>query len=174
MAHHAIVLKNYFPKKNKVTIFHQTFGKINFFIDEKHDAAKLCNGALIFCEVIKKRSTYQFLAIDPYFVPFQDDDLYDLYFIHDILKICLQFMPDQLAMNEVFYLVMSMYEQLALFHGCKQHMFLLKLFLCLGIFPENKTLYQQVMQGSHVHSDENEALLQQGLRYCWNSDVNYS
>jgi len=170
---HAIVLKNYFPKKNKVTILHEQFGKVSFFVHEKHQAARLCNGALIYCEVVKKQSLYQCNFIDAYFVPMHGN-VQDLYFIHDILKICLQFMPDQMGMIDVFYLVTEIYKQLDQLQGCQKKIYLLKLFLYLGIFPENKKLYQHVMQDDQLHTHDSDVLLQQGLRYCWNSDVNYS
>ena len=82
---HAIVLKNYFPKKNKVTILHEQYGKINFFVHEASQASRLCNGSLIYCDVQKKDTTYQCYFIDAYFIPL-DQDRYDLYFIHDLLS----------------------------------------------------------------------------------------
>ncbi len=175
MIGHAIVLKNYFPKKNKVTIFHEQFGKINFFVDEKQQAARLCNGSLIYCDVVKKQSSssYQCDFIDAYFVPF-NDTLYDLYFIHDILKICLQFIPDHMAMTDVFDIVLDIYNNLEGLQGCQKKIYLLKMFLYIGVFPENKKLYQSVMQDRLLHNHDSDELLQQGLKYCWNSDVNYS
>ncbi|MBV8660678.1 MAG: hypothetical protein JO129_00855 [Candidatus Dependentiae bacterium] len=175
MIGHAIVLKNYFPKKNKVTILHEKFGKINFFVDEKQQAARLCNGSLIYCDVVKKQtsSTYQCDFIDAYFIPF-NNEVHDLYFIHDILKICLKFMPDQMGMTDVFDLVTDIYQELEELQACQKKIYLLKLFLYLGIFPENKKLYQCVMQDKQLHSHDSDALLQQGLKYCWDNDENYS
>lgn len=172
---HAIVLKNYFPKKNKVTILHEHFGKINFYVDEKQQAARLCNGSLIYCDVVKKQSSsfYQCDFIDAYFIPF-NDSAYDLYFIHDILKICLQFMPDKIMINDAFDLIIDIYEKLEGLEVCQKKIYLLKLFLYLGVFPENKKLYQCIMQNNQLHSHDSDLLLQQGLNYCWNSDVNYS
>ncbi len=173
MIGHAIVLKNYFPKKNKVTILHEQFGKINFFVDEKHQAARLCNGSLIYCDVIKKQASYQCDFIDAYFIPF-NDSLCDIYFIHDVLKICLEFMPDKMHMSDVFDLIIDMYKQITGLQECQKKIYLLKLFLYLGIFPENKKLYQVVMQDKQLHTHDNDALLQLGVKYCWESDINYS
>ncbi|MDP3788707.1 MAG: hypothetical protein Q8Q60_05335 [Candidatus Chromulinivorax sp.] len=175
MIGHAIVLKNYFPKKNKITILHEQFGKINLFIDEKHQAARLCNGSLMYCDIVKKQSSsvYQCDFIDAYFIPFHDS-AYDLYFIHDVLKICLQFMPDQMSMSDVFTLITDMYNHLEELQACHKKIYLLKLFLYLGIFPENKKLYQFVMQDKYLHNHDSDELLLQGLRYCWSSETNYS
>lgn len=171
---HAIVLKNYFPKKNKVTILHEQFGKINFFIDEKHPAARLCNGALIYCDVVKKQTSgYQCDFVDAYFIPF-DDTMYDLYFVHDILKICLLFMPDQNKMTDVFDMVIEIYQNLAGLPACHKKIYVLKMFLFLDIFPENKKLYQFVMQDPELHNHDMDDLLQKGLEYCWKSELNYS
>jgi uncharacterized protein YqkB len=171
---HAIVLKNYFPKKNKITILHEQFGKISFFIDEKHLAARLCNGSLIYCHVVKKQTSgYQCDFVDAYFIPY-DDQNYDLYFVHDALKICLQFMPERNKMTDIFDLVIEIYENLENLSDCQKKIYLLKLFLFLDVFPENKKLYQTVMQDNSLHNHDSDITLQQGLKYCWNSDVNYS
>jgi len=166
---HAIVLKNYFPKKNKVTILHERFGKIDFYIDEKHSAARLCNGSLMYCQIIKKQSMYQCDFIDAYYIPSKD-----LYFIHDILKICLNFMPTQIMMDDVFDIILEIYQNLESLEDCQKKIVLLKLFLYLGVFPENKKLYQHVMQNNLLHNHDSDILLQQALSYCWNSGVNYS
>ena len=175
MISHAIVLKNYFPKKNKVIILHEQFGKISLFIDERQQASRLCNGSLIYCDIIKKQSSssYQCDFIDAYFIPFHDA-AYDLYFIHDILKICLHFLPDQMNVIDIFDVIIDIYKQLEGLQDCQKKIYLLKLFLYVGIFPENKKLYQHVMQNNQLHTHDNDALLQQALRFCWNSDVNYS
>lgn len=165
----AIVLKNYFPKKNKITIVHERFGKINFFVDEKQQAARLCNGSLIYCDVIKKQASYQCDFIDPYFVPFQHTGT-DLYFIHDILKICLKFMPDETMMVDVFDVVLKIYQQLETLQAHHKKVYLLRLFLFLGIFPEDKKLYQLVMQDIFLLNVDHDAALQKGLQYCWQSD----
>ncbi len=171
---HAIVLKNYFPKKNKVTILHEQFGKINFYIDEKHQAARLCTGSLIYCDVIKKQTSgYQCDFVDAYFIPF-DDHVYDLYFVHELLKICLQFMPDQTQITDVFDLMCKIYKNLAGLDRCKKNIYLLQLFLFLGIFPENKKLYQIVMQDDSLHNHDTDQLLEKSLNFCWNNDLNYS
>jgi dihydroneopterin aldolase len=67
-----------------------------------------------------------------------------------------------------------MYNHLEGLQACQKKIYLLKLFLYLGVFPENKKLYQSVMQDKQLHNHDNDALLQQGLRYCWDSDINYS
>ncbi len=174
MLGHAIVLKNCFPKKNMVTILHEQFGKINIFIYEKHPAVRLCNGALIYCHVVKKQtSRYQCDLVDPYFIPF-DNAAYDLYFIHDILKICLRFMPDQNKMPEIFNIVIDIYQHLESLSVCQKKIYLLKLFLFLDIFPENKKLYQLVMQDTALHNHDMDELLEKGLNYCWNNAENYA
>ena len=170
MIGHAVVLKNYFIKKNKVTILHEQFGKISFFIHEKEQAARLCNGSLIYCHVIKKKSLYQCEFVDAYFIPFYND-AYDVYFVHDILKICLEFLPDHLMVTDVFDLILDIYNNIDHVKSCQKKIYLLKLFLYIGIFPENQKLYHHVMQDVQLHNHDSDELLQQGLRYCWNSDV---
>ena len=165
----AIVLKNYFPKKNKVTILHEQFGKINFFVNETKDASRLCNGSLIYCDVRKKESSYQCDFIDAYFVPFEQDR-YDLYFIHDLLKICLNFAPWQISMSDIFNLILEIYNKLESLSCEQKKVYLLKIFLYLGIFPEDKLLYQIVMQGYRLNITNIDELLYKGLHHCWASN----
>ena len=165
---HAIVLKNYFPKKNKVTILHEQFGKVNFFVNETKDASRLCNGSLIYCDVQKKDASYQCDFIDAYFVPF-DQDRYDLYFVHDLLKICLNFAPWQIPMSDVFDAITQIYGQLESISTLDKKICLLKIFLFLGIFPEDKLLYQIVMQGYRTNIANIDETLNKALDNCFSS-----
>ncbi|MGZ6255240.1 MAG: hypothetical protein ACXWL5_04590 [Candidatus Chromulinivorax sp.] len=171
MIFHAIVLKNYVPYKNKVTILHEDFGKITIFVQEKDLAARLCNGALFYCQIIKKqnKNKYQVDFVDPYFIPKTD-----FYFIHDILKICLQFLPDEVMSREIFDYIIEIYNNLDQLSVCQKKLSLLKLFLFVGIFPENKKMYQHVMQNQDLHSCQNDQLLAEGLSYCWNSENSFA
>jgi len=173
MIGHALVLKNYFPKKNKIIILHESFGKITIFGDEKQPTFQLCNGTLLWCDIRKDKSSYRCDFVDPYFVPF-DHTVYDLYFIHDLLKICMQFMPNNVIMVDVFNLIINAYQQLDTIQACQKKIYLLKLFLFLDIFPDNKQLYQLVMQDKNMHSHDSDLLLEQGLKFCWNADLNYA
>ena len=83
-------------------------------------------------------------------------------------------MPDQMGMEDVFSLVTDIYQRLEGLQGCQKKIYLLKLFLYLGVFPENKKLYQHVMQDNQLHTHDGDELLQQGLKFCWDSDANYS
>jgi len=164
----AIVLQNSFPKKNKVTILHEQFGKISFFVHEKHPASRLCNGSLMYCEVEKKGSVYTCNFIDAFFIPFSHSTLHAK-FMYDILKICLNFMPDETIMDDVFSLVMYVYEQSHNLDFFQKKIILLRIFLYVGVFPEDKLLYQIVMQEGLQYSDRYDLVLQQGLTHCWQS-----
>ena len=83
-------------------------------------------------------------------------------------------MPSQTSMTDVFDVIIEMYKNLAGLQSCQKKIYLLKLFLFLDVFPENKKLYQSVMQDSSLHNHDIDQLLQQSLKYCWNSEVNYS
>lgn len=165
----AIVLKNWFPKKNKVTVFHQQFGKINFYVNETQQASRLCNGSIIFCDIKKKESSYQCDVVDIYFIPLNQEQ-YDIYFIHDILKICFNFAPWHMAMSDVFGLIIEIYETLEDLSEQQKKIYLLKLFLYIGIFPEDKMLYQIVMQKNRSDIQNLDQILYNGLNYCWASD----
>ena len=163
----AFVIKNYFPVRQSVMIFHQQFGKIHFFIQQKDQAALLCNGSLIYCDVVKKNKSYQCLYVDPYFVP-SSISIEHLYFIHDILKICYFFIPQEMMLSDVFNLIFTTYKQIHDLDDFTQKQYLLRLFLYLGIFPDNIRLYQVVMQEKIIFSQEVDQLFKKSLEYCWN------
>lgn len=169
MIHQALVLKNYFPKRNKVTIFHEKLGVISFYVHEKQQASFLCNGSLIYCNIKKQQSSYQCDFVDAYYVPFNSATC-DLYFIHDVLKLSLLFFPTATAMPEVFMIIMSLYEGLENLSTQQKKIYLLKIFLYIGVFPENKKLYQIVMQEYRLYSKDVDILLNKSLDYCWNGD----
>ena len=169
MVCNAIVLKNWFPKKNKVTILHEQFGKINFYVNELQQASRLCNGSLIFCDIQKKESSYQCDFIDVNFAPL-DPEKYDLYFVHNILKICLNFTPWQIRMTDVFNVIIDMYKHLDTLSSLEKKICLLKIFLYVGVFPEDRLLYQVVMQGYRLNIENIDQLLYKALEHCWASD----
>lgn len=173
MQDRAIVLKNSFPKKNKLILLHESLGKISIFFDEKHSAARLCNGSLVYCSVLKKQSSFRCEQIEAYFIP-MTFTLSDLSFMHDILKICLQFLPEQTSIPDLFELIVAMYSNLEHLPVCLQNIYLLRIFLYVGIFPENKKLYQSIVQQYELHNHDSDIMLQQGVQYCWKQDANYS
>lgn len=172
MIHHAVVLKNYVPEKNKLVLLHEQFGKITIYITQKDSAMRLCNGTILYCSVDKKNNKYQLHFIDPYFVVYHDNQ-HDLYFLHQILKICLDCMPSENKMGDVFDLVLEIYKNLAHLKTCHKKIYILRLFLYLDIFPESSQLYQAVMQSAQLHEHKDDILLDKGIAYCFKTE-NYA
>ncbi len=163
----AFVIKNYFPARQTIAIFHQQFGKIHFFIQHKDQASLLCNGSLIYCDIVKKNTIYQCLYVDPYFVP-AGISLEHLYFVHDILKICKNYIPQEIMLPDVFDLIVYIYSQIHHFDNFTKKQYLLRLFLYVGVFPDNPSLYHYVMQEKLFFSQEIDLLFEKSLQYCWN------
>jgi len=169
----AIVIKNYFPLKNRVKILHEQFGLISFFVHEKSAGALLCNGSLIYCNILKKKESYHCDFVDPYFVPF-DSNLCDFYFIQDVLRICLEFLPKETMVHEIFYLILEMYQSLESLTDIEKKSYQLKLFLCMGIFPHDVKLYKAVMLEQKNGNKDLECMFTKALAFCWQSQNNLS
>jgi hypothetical protein len=84
-------------------------------------------------------------------------------------------MPEQADVyRDIFPLLIKVYEKLDLLEPCQRKIYLLRLFLFVGIFPENKQVYQLVMQDSTLHVHDTDAILEQSLQFCWQHESNYA
>ena len=164
---HAFVLKNFFPQKHKVVVFHDLYGKITCFSSPKNQVARLCNGSFIRCMVSKKNNHYQLDVVDIDFVLF-DCNKYDIYFVHDVLKICYNILPFHAATPELFGLLEEVYKNLSIISSQQKKVYLLQIFLLLGIFPEDPQIYMIVTQNNKPLSDLQDEKIDKALLFCWN------
>ena len=124
MSEIAIVL-NTLNRNGGFILLHQSLGKIRCFLSYK-DVNRLCVGSLVSCSLIKKRSYYIFEQVETDFVPLFSDQ-YDIFFIHNLLKICLE-VPFEVPVNDVFSHMIAVYKQMHLFGDDKKNLSLLQLF----------------------------------------------
>lgn len=168
----AIVLKNFFPHKHKIVLFHQKLGKISCYVSAKHQASLLTHGTLISLHVSMQKNYYQLHDIDIVFSPYESTS-YDIYFVHDMLKICLKILPYHVPASELFDLLCNIYKQFDDISPIQKKFYILQIFFAVELFPENEKLYFLVIKQRQL-TDQDHKLLQHGLYACWNLYENYT
>ncbi len=133
--HVGIVLKNYFPKKCKLSLFDSKIGKIAAVPPVGNHIAV---GSMIEYSITHQTSCSFLYAVDVHDVPFhlaKDDIL----FLHHVLEICYYFIPMKSHSAELFMLLRILYTHDVWLHAKEiKKFFLLKLFVLLGLYPEDK------------------------------------
>ena len=163
----AFVLKNFIKSKNSVIIFHKHLGKITCIYFQKDISARLCSGSYIFCSIEKKHNYYVFTHVDIIFTPLYDN-VEQLTFIHNLVKLCLFFLPKSIAVYELFDFLQYIYQRLDNLTEDGQNIVLLRLFLMFDLLPEDRQIYrcaqQDPYQDSLMYIKESYLYVQT----CWN------
>lgn len=127
-----IIIKTFFPQKQKIAIFDNRLGKI--VAVPPHD--RLCLGAVILYVASDRTNIFFMHQVDMIAVPFNlaHDDIL---FLHHVLELLYYFVPIGSGDEQLFYMIQSLYntEIWRNTAQCKK-MFLCKLFLFLGMQPE--------------------------------------
>lgn len=156
----AVVL-NKLPRESGFLLLHQDLGKIRCFMPYKK-MNNICVGSLLTCLLEKKRSYYIFDHVEIDFVPILSEQ-YDIFFIHNLLKLCLE-VPFEVRVDDIFSHVVSVYKEMHQFTDQDKDRSLLQLFFLLSIFPENIQLYNMVMNKSVLYDNR---VGKKGLELCW-------
>jgi hypothetical protein len=129
-----IVLRSYFPQKNKAVILDRHLGKITCVVKTQ----RLCVGAVATYQVTHQRNLCfinNFEMIDIPFLVAQADIL----FLHHVLEICHYFIPMSSCEIQIFDLILFLYDHVSLVKASWfKKFFLFKLFTILGLYPEKK------------------------------------
>lgn len=133
----AIVLKTYFPEKNKILIFDRTMGKLNVSLSA-NKISNLCNGTIFTYDFNEKNTFFIINNLNILDVPLNIGKT-NILFLHNILEICYYFLPFGVVSNELFDLISFLYFYFDKFQTDQlQKFFLCRVFLILGIYPEVK------------------------------------
>lgn len=154
-----IVLKRFFPFKQKTSVLTKEHGKITIFSSKKTMCQKLWPG-MIFTFEMNNRSENFILADKIEIVesntPISHNNIITL---HQILEICYYSAPLHAPLQELFYLVATIIIvfQNEKFHeknlGKIKYLFLLKLLLVLGVYPANNLeLFSKVIKNLSIAS----------------------
>lgn len=128
-----IVLKKYSPKKQKISIFDNTLGRIEAVYTNNVSLQSIHHGSLIHYYT-EQRSTdlYLITQCEVQTIPFELAQ-HDIHFLHHILELSYYFLPLNCAYPETFELLKTSLSN-ALFNKA---IILLRFFSSLGIYSED-------------------------------------
>ena len=144
-----IVLKKYFPQNKTISILDKDIGKIQCIPKKKYC---LPNGSVVNYRISKKKSRYVIENIEILYVPF-NMAINDILFFHHILEICYYFIPQEAQNTEVFSLINYLY-----YFGYRikyiidKKLFLFKLFIFLGLYPEGEKFQTPIFHKLAIES----------------------
>ena len=134
-AHEGIVLKNYQPKKNKISLLDEHLGRIESFAPFSIKQP-LHVGSLVRYFPVQAGSLYQLEGIQILEVPLELARS-DIYFFHRVIELCYYFLPLEAAANDTFNLVKVLLNSNPyLGRDLQKKLFLLRFFVELGMYPE--------------------------------------
>ena len=167
-----VIVKMFFPKKQKIAVFDDQLGKI--MCVPKHE--RLCLGAIINYTASEQNNIHFIHSTDMIAVPFNlaHDDIL---FLHHVLELLYYFVPIGSGDVELFHMIRVLYDPKTWTNTSQfKKIFLCKLFVLLGMYPEDdlvkKPFFYRVASLSvdmiaHETIDlESEQSLEQWLLRC--------
>lgn len=132
--HEGIVLKNYQPRKDKIAVVDAYFGKIECFMPSR--PKQVHTGSLMRYFLRNVGTLYALEGIEVIEVPLALARC-NLYFFHTILEISYYFLPLDAPGDAVFSMIRCLLFDYVITSRQKK-IFLLRLFVQLGLYPEEK------------------------------------
>jgi hypothetical protein len=130
--HTGIVVKRYFPQKQKIVLFDDEWGKITCV--PPHDRISL--GTLLSYEIQQRNGMPFIYDVELIAMPLDGGEM-DILFVHHVLEVCYYFIPEQSIASEVYDMMMLLFtKQPCIRHPFFKKIFLFKLFVLLGIYPD--------------------------------------
>lgn len=163
---HAFVIKNFIPLCHKVQILHEQYGKIICMYPRNHQARQLTTGSIILCHVEPTNRLYrlEYLEIVQSVI---STDLDQLQFVHDIIKICLKLVPDNVVVSDIFEFLMHVYQNIDTLSATGRKVVLLRLFLMCEVLPATSELYYAAMQDPFNVLSTDVQLLDRYVQIGW-------
>lgn len=127
-----ILLKNYSPKKQKVSLFDKALGRIEATF-ENSSQRQLNNGSLLAYHAQQTHNNlYSLNALEIIDIPFALAR-HDIYFLHHILELCYYFLPPQVTAPDTFVLLQAAFNQPL----ANKLLILLRFFTSISMYPED-------------------------------------
>ncbi|MBI2352929.1 hypothetical protein HYV11_01635 [Candidatus Dependentiae bacterium] len=162
----AIVLKNYVSGHQKVIILHKTLGKIVCEYAKNGQAVRLCTGSLLYCDIEKRKNSFQLKYFDVFFVP-THCFLVDIVFFHEMIKLCLKVVPNCGIVPELFEFLWNIFFRFDQLADSGRYLVLLRLFLMFDLLPENIVIYHCALQDPFCAVKTEEKQLAEYVKICW-------
>lgn len=129
----AIILKTFLHKSSKITLFDKELGKIQAV----YSGADIYAGALLEYVAIDKGHIFFLKEVELINAPLAVARE-DILFVHHILELVFVVAPDHQRLPDVYELLQWIYETQWSYHSIIiKKLFVLKLFVLLGIYSEN-------------------------------------
>ena len=132
-----IILKTYVPKKCKISLLDKKCGKIEVISPRVSFLESLLPGMVVTYFLWKRPGCLDELrAIELDDVPLTLARR-DIYFFHHVLELCYYFLPLNLAVGDIYDLILFLLESSEKISSTMhKKLFLLRFFLYLGMYPE--------------------------------------
>lgn len=166
MISYAFVIKNFVPVYQKVQILDAQHGKIMCVYPQKHQAALLTTGSVILCHVEPFNHVYRFEHLE-IVRSIQSVDVAQLQFIHELMLICLKFIPSNVVVSDIVEFLLYLYRDIDKLSLRGRDIALLRLFLLCGLLPETQELYRMAMQDPYGNIVGDGQQLQRYVKHGW-------
>jgi hypothetical protein len=141
MKHTGIVLRTFFPEKQKILLFDRTLGKLEAIILESRAIARITNGAALIYNFHDSLKSHRIVDLEIVESPFAVARL-DLLFFHRLLELIHFFVPFGSPSVELFTFITHIYQS-HLYEKIIQNqtLYLVRFFIMLGEYPEDDVLH---------------------------------
>lgn len=137
VVHEGIILRNYIPKKQKLSILDSNLGRIECISLNSKNNHRLFSGAFI-NYTLKKFNMY-YVVENTNIIDFPQDLIdHNFAFFHHVLELCYYFLPLDQEASDIFELINLCYLKSNLTSNkLAKNIFLCKFFSILGIYPSD-------------------------------------
>ncbi len=155
-----IVLRNYYPYKQKISLFDKEHGRIDATLIKHRSGVlqQLNNGTVLRYTIGEQSTISKIHDVEIMTIPFELAK-HDLNFFHHILELSYYFLPPNAAAPDTFDLIMYLFNTAA--HTFNKHLILFRFFISLGIYPENIPFKKSYF--THLASQGLEAFFKEKL-----------
>lgn len=161
----AFIIKNYLPYSHKILLLHQVHGKIFCMFGKNDQAALLTTGSLVWCMVEQTLKLHQFLAIEIE----SNLSMQHIALMHDIMRICLNRVPNNIAVPEFFDFLLYVYKNMDLLCDKGRQVVLLRLFLMLDLLADDSAMYHAALLDPTDVLSQDGAILSKYVLMCWDN-----
>lgn len=163
---HAIVIKNFVPFSYKVQIIHEQYGKIMCMYPKDHQARLLTTGSIILCSV---EATHRFYRLEylEILTTAVAADLDQLQFMHDMIKVCLKLVPENVAVSDIFEFLLHVHQNMRNLTIQGRRVALLRLFMLCEVLPVTPELYHLAMQDPYAITSYPADMVDRFLKIGW-------